>query len=76
MWRRGLNWGATTLVGVFGVLWIGVVVFAVTDGPVWGRLGQGAFGVFLVGWSLRKATLLLRPARLRPAARHRRVKKA
>ncbi|MEV7011803.1 hypothetical protein [Streptosporangium sp. NPDC051022] len=74
MWRRGLDWGATTLVGVFGVLWIGVVMFAVAEGPMWTRLGQGLFGTFLIGWALHKAVLLLRPARSRPKARHRRVK--
>lgn len=74
MWQRGMNWGATTLVGVFGVLWIGVVVFAVAEGPMWARLGQGAFGGFLIGWALHKAALLLRTTRPRSPARHRRVK--
>lgn len=73
MWQRGLDWGATTLVGVFGILWIGVVVFAVAEGPMWTSLGQCVFGAFLIGWSLHKAFLLLRP-RPRHRARHRRVK--
>ncbi len=74
MWRRGLDWGAATLVGSFGVLWVGVVVFAVAEGPMWTRLGQGGFGTFLIGWSLYKTYLLLRPAHPRFKARHRRVK--
>ncbi|GAA3105261.1 hypothetical protein [Streptosporangium carneum] len=74
MWRRGLDWGATTLVGVFGVLWSGVVVFAAAEGTMWTRLGQGAFGAFLIGWSLYKAAVLLRPSRPRAKARHRRVR--
>jgi hypothetical protein len=34
MWQRGLNWAAIALVGIFGLMWLGVVVFAdVTSAP-------------------------------------------
>ncbi|MFF5206907.1 hypothetical protein [Streptosporangium sp. NPDC000396] len=58
---------------MFGVLWIGVVVFASIDAPKWTRIGQVAFGAFLMGWALYKASVLLRLTRKAPA-RHRRVK--
>ncbi len=74
MWQQGMNWAATTLVGVFGVLWVGVVVFAATDVSIWARIGQTAFGSLLTGWALYKAFLLLRSTEPKFAPRHRRVR--
>ncbi|WP_433244800.1 hypothetical protein ACQPYK_42285 [Streptosporangium sp. CA-135522] len=59
--------------GVFGVLWFGVAAFAAFDASTWSRAGQSAFGVFLVGWALHKANLLLRPAERRITTRRRRI---
>ncbi|ACZ90988.1 hypothetical protein [Streptosporangium roseum] len=71
MWQRRLDWAATVFVGVFGVLWVGVVAFAAFDAAMWSRIGQGVFGTFLVGWSLHKAGLLLRRTLSKVTARHR-----
>ncbi|MCG5216573.1 hypothetical protein [Streptosporangium sp. KLBMP 9127] len=60
MWQRGLNWAAVALVGVFGVLWIGVVVFAAVSTPMWVRALQVGFGCFLTGWAGRRAAWMLR----------------
>jgi hypothetical protein len=74
MVQRGLNWAATTLVGVFGFVWIGVVVFATVDAPTWARVGQVSFGACLIGWALYKAAQLLRRTEPRFIPRHRRVR--
>ncbi|MCK2212972.1 hypothetical protein MF672_004040 [Actinomadura sp. ATCC 31491] len=58
MWQRGLNWAAILLVGIFGVLWVGVVVYA-DDSPPWLRLTQVVFGIVLVGWAVHRAVGLL-----------------
>ncbi|MEW9553415.1 hypothetical protein [Nonomuraea sp. NPDC050783] len=58
MWQRGLNWAATLLVGTFGLLWVGVVVFA-DDSPPWMRVTQIVFGILLVGWAVQKAVTLI-----------------
>lgn len=62
MWIRGLNWGAVAFVAMFGVLWLGVVVFAATTTPGWLRAVQAAFSVCLIGWAVRKSMHLLRAA--------------
>lgn len=62
MWKRGLNWAAITLVAVFGILWLGVVVFAATTTAVWLRVVQGGFSLFLIGWAIKKTRLLKAPA--------------
>ncbi|MFC7647936.1 hypothetical protein ACFQX6_51235 [Streptosporangium lutulentum] len=74
MLQRGLNWVATTLVGVFGFAWVGVVVFAAVDAPAWARVGQASFGACLASWALYKAGLLLRRTEPRFVARHRRIR--
>ncbi|MBB2913577.1 hypothetical protein FHS43_004881 [Streptosporangium becharense] len=74
MLQRGLNWAAATLVGVFGFVWIGVVVFAAVEVSVWARIGQICFGAFLTGWALYKASLLLRRSEPKFVPRHRRVR--
>jgi hypothetical protein len=60
MLQRGLNWAAVALVGGFGVLWIGVVIFAALSTPLWIRVVQVAFGIFLAGWATQRAVRLLR----------------
>ncbi|WP_424536119.1 hypothetical protein ACOZ38_40125 [Sphaerisporangium viridialbum] len=60
MWIRGLNWAAVTLVAVFGLLWLGVVVFAATTTPGWLRTVQAVFSICLIGWSARKTLHLMR----------------
>ncbi|GAA3822481.1 hypothetical protein GCM10022226_48630 [Sphaerisporangium flaviroseum] len=60
MWMRWLNWAAVTLVAVFGLLWLGVVVFAATTTPGWLRAVQGAFSLGLIGWAAKKSLLLIR----------------
>ncbi|GIH77473.1 hypothetical protein Plo01_39020 [Planobispora longispora] len=74
MWQRGMNWAATSFVGVFGFLWLGVVVFAAVDVSAWSRLGQGGFSTFLMGWACYKASVLLRRAEAGFTPRHRRVR--
>ncbi|MFC4062740.1 hypothetical protein ACFOWE_30985 [Planomonospora corallina] len=73
MWQQGMNWAAATLVGVFGVLWVGVVVFAAADVPMWSRIAQTVFGSFFAGWAVYKAALLLRRTGPKFVPRHRRV---
>ncbi|SDG95162.1 hypothetical protein SAMN05421505_109228 [Sinosporangium album] len=63
MWQRGLNWAAIALVGGFGFLWLGVVLFAAVDSAPVARLAQGAFGMVLMAWALYKATFMLRRPR-------------
>jgi uncharacterized membrane protein len=60
MWKQGLNWAAVTLVAVFGLLWLGVVVFAATTTSGWLRGAQVVFSLCLIGWSARKSLLLIR----------------
>ncbi|MFC4587524.1 hypothetical protein [Sphaerisporangium corydalis] len=60
MWERGLNWGAITLVAVFGLLWLGVVVFAATTAPGWLRAAQAVLSIGLIGWATKKSLLLIR----------------
>ncbi|RBQ13907.1 hypothetical protein DP939_43475 [Spongiactinospora rosea] len=62
MW---LDWAAIGFVGVFGVLWTGVVVFAALDTPVMLRVVQGGFGVFLLAWVGLRALRLARQTRTR-----------
>lgn len=62
MWKRGLDWVAITLVGVFGLLWLGVVIFAAATTPGWLRAVQGVFSLSLIGWAVRKSLLLINPA--------------
>lgn len=65
MWQRWGNWAAIALVGGFGLVWVGVVIFAIEATPTWVRLAQTAFGVMLTGWAGHKAVGLVRDA-LRP----------
>ncbi|GIH91350.1 hypothetical protein ACFFMN_31135 [Planobispora siamensis] len=74
MWQRGMNWTATVLVGGFGILWLGVMVFAAEQLSMWARIGQAFLGVFLIGWAFYKAGLLLRRTEPKFTPRHRRVR--
>ncbi|NUP00406.1 MAG: hypothetical protein HOW71_13365 [Nonomuraea sp.] len=60
MWQRGLNWSAIILVGIFGLMWIGVVLYADQTSSVWGRAAQVFFGCLLFGWSVTKAIGMVR----------------
>ncbi|MEV6986018.1 hypothetical protein AB0M95_32810 [Sphaerisporangium sp. NPDC051017] len=62
MWKRGLNWAAVVLVAGFGLLWLGVVVFAATATSGWLRMVQAFFSLFLIGWAIRKSVHLIRTA--------------
>ncbi|GAB2965176.1 hypothetical protein ACFMQL_08315 [Nonomuraea fastidiosa] len=59
MWQRGLNWAAVVLVGLFGLMWVGIVIYADLGSPLWMRVVQIVFGVLLFGWAVRKAFLLI-----------------
>ncbi|MBB5081085.1 hypothetical protein [Nonomuraea endophytica] len=60
MWQRGLNWAAIVLVGGFGLMWLGVVLYATDASTPWIRFAQAAFGLLLAGWSVQKATVMIR----------------
>ncbi|MEQ4716941.1 MULTISPECIES: hypothetical protein [unclassified Nonomuraea] len=55
MWQRGLNWAAIALVAIFGLMWVGVVVYADQDSPLPIRIVQVVFGLVLFGWAAHKA---------------------
>ncbi|GGO81977.1 hypothetical protein GCM10012289_72150 [Nonomuraea cavernae] len=59
MWQRGLNWAAIILVGVFGLMWLGVVIYADEASPLWMRIAEAVFGVLLACWAIRKAILMI-----------------
>ncbi|AQZ68923.1 hypothetical protein BKM31_52330 [[Actinomadura] parvosata subsp. kistnae] len=62
MWQRGMNWTAIVVVGIFGVMWVGIVIYADQGSPLWMRIVQVIFGLFLLAWSVRKAVTLLSKA--------------
>jgi H+/Cl- antiporter ClcA len=59
MWQRGLNWAAILLVGTFGLMWVGVVVYADHSSAPWMRVVQIVFGLFLLGWAVQKAATMV-----------------
>ncbi|WP_188192380.1 hypothetical protein [Nonomuraea sp. SYSU D8015] len=59
MWQRGLNWAAIVLVGTFGVMWVGVVVYVDTVSAPWIRIAQIVFGLLLIGWAIQKAAIMI-----------------
>ncbi|MEV0389844.1 hypothetical protein [Nonomuraea sp. NPDC050643] len=59
MWQRGLNWAAVILVGIFGLMWVGVVIYADQSSAPWMRVAQVVFGIVLLGWAVQKAVLML-----------------
>lgn len=62
MWQRGLNWAAIVLVGGFGLMWLGVVIFAIDSTAAWVRIVQAAFGLLLAGWALQKTASMFSKA--------------
>jgi hypothetical protein len=59
MWQRGLNWAAILLVGTFGLMWVGVVIYADSISAPWLRIAQILFGILLLGWAVHKAALMI-----------------
>ncbi|WP_230465807.1 hypothetical protein [[Actinomadura] parvosata] len=57
-----MNWTAIVVVGIFGVMWVGIVIYADQGSPLWMRIVQVIFGLFLLAWSVRKAVTLLSKA--------------
>ncbi|MEV0587319.1 hypothetical protein [Nonomuraea sp. NPDC050310] len=55
-----MNWAAIALVGGFGLIWLGVVLFATDTAGMWVRLAQAAFGLFLAGWAVQKTMVMIR----------------
>ncbi|UBU12156.1 hypothetical protein [Nonomuraea gerenzanensis] len=55
MWQRGLNWTAIVVVGIFGLMWVGIVIYADQGSPLWMRVVQVIFGLMLLAWAVRKA---------------------
>ncbi|PRX41952.1 hypothetical protein B0I32_1722 [Nonomuraea fuscirosea] len=55
MWQRGLNWLAIILVGLFGLMWVGIVIYADQGSSLWMRVVQVVFGLLLLGWAVQKA---------------------
>ncbi|MEU4836172.1 hypothetical protein [Streptosporangium sp. NPDC023615] len=74
MLQRGLNWAAATLVGVFGFVWTGVVMFAAVETATWAWIGQLSFGLFLICWGSYKVSTLVRRPKPAFVPRHRRVR--
>ncbi|MER7368966.1 hypothetical protein ACI2LC_26580 [Nonomuraea wenchangensis] len=58
MWQRRLNWAAILLVGIFGLLWVGVVLYTDDSAP-WMHVAQIVFGFLLIGWAVHKAVALM-----------------
>lgn len=54
MWQRGLNWAAVIMVGIFGLMWVGIVIYADQGSSLWMRLVQVLFGLTLTGWAVQK----------------------
>ncbi|MCF6475210.1 hypothetical protein FAF44_43610 [Nonomuraea sp. MG754425] len=59
MWQRGLNWAAIIMVGIFGLMWVGIVIYADQGSPLWMRIVQVVFGFLLQCWAIQKALRLL-----------------
>ncbi|MDR8412775.1 hypothetical protein MTP10_29100 [Nonomuraea sp. 3-1Str] len=59
MWQRGLNWAAVAFVGIFGLMWVGVVIYADADSTLWMRIGETIFGLILTGWAVRRAAIMI-----------------
>ncbi|GAA1735542.1 hypothetical protein AB0K40_25965 [Nonomuraea bangladeshensis] len=49
---------AILLVGIFGLLWAGVVLYADDSSP-WMHIAQVVFGFLLIGWAVHKAAALM-----------------
>ncbi|SPL92530.1 unnamed protein product [[Actinomadura] parvosata subsp. kistnae] len=44
------------------MMWVGIVIYADQGSPLWMRIVQVIFGLFLLAWSVRKAVTLLSKA--------------
>ncbi|MFC5830020.1 hypothetical protein [Nonomuraea insulae] len=55
MWQRWLNWAAVIMVGIFGLMWVGIVIYADQGSSLWMRLIQVLFGLTLMGWAVQKS---------------------
>ncbi len=43
------------MVGIFGLMWVGIVVYADQGSSLWMRAVQIVFGLLLTGWAVHKA---------------------
>lgn len=59
MWQRGMNWAAIALVGIFGLMWLGVVVYADVASAPWIRVAQAVFALSLLGWAAWKTVVMI-----------------
>jgi hypothetical protein len=59
MWQRRLNWAAILLVGTFGLIWVGIMIYADNSSPQWMRAAQILFGLVLLGWAVQKAAMMI-----------------
>lgn len=62
MWQRWFNWAAIALVGVFSLIWMGVVIYGEDTQTLWMRAVQLIFGAALAAWAVRKTTLMITKA--------------
>ncbi|MGP3964536.1 hypothetical protein ACTWPT_52120 [Nonomuraea sp. 3N208] len=54
-----MNWAAIILVGIFGLMCVGVVIYADEFSAPWMRIAQVVFGLLLLGWSVQKAIAMI-----------------
>ncbi|WP_235031048.1 hypothetical protein [Nonomuraea solani] len=50
---------AVILVGTFGLMWVGVVIYADQTSAFWMRITQVIFGFLLLGWAVQKAVVMI-----------------
>ena len=62
MWQQGLNWAAVVLVGIFGLMWVGIVIYADQGSSLWMRIVQVVFGLLLLGWAVQRAVRMVSKA--------------
>jgi len=62
MWQRGMNWAAIVIVGTFGLMWLGIVIYADVNSGFWLRFAQAALALVLLGWAVRKAAVMISKA--------------
>ncbi|MEV1169566.1 hypothetical protein [Nonomuraea sp. NPDC049784] len=60
MWQRRLNWAAVALVAIFGLMWVGVVLYADPSSSLPMQIVQVIFGLVLLGWAAHKAFSMIR----------------
>jgi hypothetical protein len=54
-----MNWAAITLVGVFSLMWLGVIIYTDDGSPFWLHAVQIVFGLLLAGWAARKTVWMI-----------------